>query len=250
MPTLFLQPLRRPAAAALLAMTLAGCSFSWGEKGASDISIAGRSPASLVEGATAAEPGATMTPEQAKAEEKGLRRIAILPVAWSDATGGSPCDLCAPDVAMKESDALTARLATGFLYEAVARHPRILFPPHQAVENASGRGMRQAAAILAGQGQADAVIVAAILELRPRVGSDDAPEKPAGAAVYMALVDSRSGAVLWSKTYDRDEPTRSWYRQALDRLWGDRPQRWHTAQSFTEVAIDELVEDLVDDMED
>ena len=38
--------------------------------------------------------------------------VAILPVAYSDGTGGLPCDLCAADIAIKPTSRLAARLAT------------------------------------------------------------------------------------------------------------------------------------------
>lgn len=230
--------------ATLLAVTLAvsGCSFSFGDdEGPSDITIAGRSPGQLVGGAEGVE-GA----KSASDDDRGLRKIAILPVAYRDAAGGYACDLCGDAVQMQETGAAAARLATGFLYEAVARHPRILFPNHQSVEKVASRGMRQAAADLAAGGSADAVIVAALVELRPRVGPDDSPEKPAGVTMFLSLVDARSGTALWSKTFDREEAPPSWFRLLLHKIWGDTPRRWSTAEGYTEVAADNLVEDLID----
>lgn len=234
--------------ATLLAVMLAvmsgvsGCSFSFGDdEGPSDITIAGRSPGQLVGGAEGVE-GA----KSASDDDRGLRKIAILPVAFRDAAGGYACDLCGDSVQMQETSAAAARLATGFLYEAVARHPRILFPNHQAVEKVSTRGMRQAAADLAAAGTADAVIVAALVELRPRVGPDDSPEKPAGVTMFLSLVDARSGTVHWSKTFDREEAPPNWFRLLLHKIWGDTPRRWSTAEGYTEHAADELVEDLID----
>lgn len=234
--------------ATLLAVMLAamsgvsGCSFSFGDdEGPSDITIAGRSPGELVGGADGVEAA-----KASSDDERGLRKIAILPVAYRDAAGGFACDLCGDAVQMKETNATAARLATGFLYEAIARHPRILFPNHQAVEKVASRGMRQAAADLAAGGTADAVIVAALVELRPRVGPDDSPEKPAGVTMFLSLVDARSGTVLWSKTFDREESAPSWYRLVLHKIWGDTPRRWSTAEGYTEVAADNLVEDLID----
>jgi len=254
-------------AASLTSALVSGCSFSWDDSGIKDVLLGNRRPADIVKGeeqqgtsATAeADPLAEQAsppaprPEDQGDEESSLRRIAILPVAYSDGSGGQPCDVCPPSVAMKSTSAMSARLVTGFIYEAVARHPRFLFPSPETVEKTmaatAGRSFRQATTALASAGRADVVIAPALIELRPRVGPDDAPTQPAGVALYIALLDGRSGAILWSETFDQDESGRGWSMSLYDRVMGDRPVRWHTAEGFSEVAADELVEELVDELD-
>lgn len=236
---MFEAPSRReaaPLAALLVALALslpaAGCSFSWG---------GGDSP----EGG---DDGAAIEIEETKAGP--LRKVAILPAAYVAEDGGYACDLCDPPVSMKPTSREAARLVTGFFHEQIARHPRFLFPTHDVVEAVSGSGMRQAAASLAAAGKADSVVVAALVELRQRVGTDDAPESPAGATIFAALVDARSGKTLWSKTYDGQQKGRGGMRRTVARIAGSKPFRWGTAEEFSETAVAELVEDLNDFVED
>jgi hypothetical protein len=247
---------RGSMAAMLVAATLvSGCSFTWGEGGIGDVLFGGRKADEIVgqdPNQEQARPSASAT-GSVEVEGSSLRKVAILPVAWTDGTSGQPCDLCPASVAMKPTDALSARLATGFIYEAVARHPRFLFPPHAAVEKTveqtPGRSMRQSMATLSAGGRSDYVIVAALVELRPRVGDNKNPETPAGVAMFAALIDARSGETLWSDTFDDNESSRGMFLGTYDKVMNDRPVRWSTAQEFTEYAVDSLIEDLVDELE-
>lgn len=251
----------------LAASLLSGCSVSWGEGGITDVLFGGKPaadiapaagdqpPATAAEAAAASEQGAPPpAPKQEEEDgERSLRKVAVLPVAYSDGAGGQPCDLCPPSLVMKPATRVQSRLLTGFIYEAVARHPRILFPTpesvDQAVQASPGGSFRQAMAALAAAGRADYVIAVALLELRPRVGPDDAPEQPAGAAVYASLLDARSGEVLWSDTFDENESSRGVFLGAYDRVMNDKPVRWYSAEEFSEYAADELIEDLVDELD-
>lgn len=243
--------------AMLVAATLvSGCSFTWGEGGIGDVLFGGRKAEEIVNANDPNQEQARPAPSttgSAEVEGSSLRKVAILPVAWTDGTNGQPCDLCPDSVAMKATDALTARLATGFMYEAVARHPRFLFPPHAAVERTMeqtpGRSMRQAMATLSSGNRADYAIVAALMELRPRVGDNQNPETPAGVAMYAALIDAKTGATIWSDTFDENESSRGMILGTYDKVANDRPIRWSTAQEFSEYAIDQLIEDLVEELD-
>ncbi|MFN2425992.1 MAG: hypothetical protein ABR587_06055 [Candidatus Binatia bacterium] len=250
----------RGAAVMLSVSVLSGCSFSWGSGGISDVLFGGRQAEDIVQGEEPAKgsaeekaAAAAKAEEELLGEESNLRRLAILPVAYSDGTAGQPCDLCPPSVAMKPTSALAARLATGFTYEAIARHPRFLFPAPDAVERAvaatPNRSLRQAALQLAADGRAELVAVLALVELRPRIGPDDAPSQPAGATVYAALVNAKSGETLWSDTFDRNESGRGFILKTYDKVANDQPIRYRTAEGYMEHAVDELIEDLVDEVD-
>lgn len=247
---------------------MSGCSFSWDSSGIRDVLLGNRHPSDIVKGeeqpgsstnadadplAEQAGPPAPRPEDEGSNDDSSLRRIAILPVAYSDGSVGQPCDVCPPSIAMKPTSALAARLVTGFIYEAVASHPRFLFPSPETVEKTmaatSGRSFRQATTALASAGRADVVVASALIELRPRVGPDDGPSQPAGVALYVSMLDGRSGDILWSDTFDQNESGRSWLTSLYDRVMGDRPIRWHSAESYSEVAADELVEDLVDELD-
>ncbi len=245
------------AAAFLVAAVLSGCSFNWGEGGVSDVLVGGRPAAEIVPAATNADAGdvAASTGEAKPSEDvsSNLRRIAILPVAYTDGANGQPCDLCPASVAMKPTDALSARLVTGFVYEAVARHPRFLFPPFDVVERTvlaqPNLSFRAAMQQLNASGRADYVVVTALQELRPRVGPNDDPEQPAGVAMYAALVDAKTGTIVWSDTFDRNESGRGVIKGTYDKVMNDRPVRWSTAQEYSERAADKLIDDLVDELD-
>lgn len=261
----------RIAAALLAAAAMSGCSFSWDSSGIRDVLLGGRKPSEIAPAAepvdtnaatnadaaarSEAEAKATAEAEAAAAsdDERTLTKVAILPVAYVDAAGSIPCDLCPPSVQMKSATAHAARLTTGFIYEAIARHPRILFPPPAAVDRAMAatpsHGMRETAAALAAAGNADVVVAAALIELRPRVGPDDAPETPAGVTLYVSLVDARTGEVRWSDTFDQNESGRNVLLRTWDKVAADRPIRYSTAEGYCEYAADELIEDLVDELD-
>lgn len=245
----------------LTALLASGCSFNWGEGGISDVLFGGRKAGDIVkEGeqpnelhASQNAPNPNQPPAEEQVEGSSLRKIAILPVAWTDGTNGQPCDLCPASVVMKPTDLLSSRLATGFIYEQVATHPRFLFPPHSVIEKtmeqAPDRSMKAAAAALAASNRADYVIVAALVELRQRVGDDDKPEQPAGVEMYAALIDTHTFATLWSDTFNENESSRGMVLGTYDKVMNDKPIRWHTAQEFSEHAVDTLIEDLVDELD-
>lgn len=234
---------------------LSGCSFSWDESGIEDVLVGGRKPSDLAPAPVPVDPAEAAAAAQ-KAEEEAerkLRRVAVFPVAYVDAAGAMPCDLCPESFPMQPTSAATARLATGFLYEAVARHPRLLFPTPASVDAAlaasPNRSLKATASALAAAGKAEYVVVTALGELRPRIGPDDKPERPAGVRLYMALVAARSGEVVWSEVFDQEETPRNFILRTYDRVANDVPVRYRTAEGFTEAAIDELVEELVDEID-
>lgn len=240
----------------LAALLASGCSFSWDSSGISDIFLGNRKASDIVTGPQVppepgAQAGAPVAPEEDPSTS--LRRIAILPVAYTDGATAIPCDLCPPDLALKPTGPLQARLATGFIYEAIARHPRFLFPTPDVVDRTmagtASNGMRETAAALAKAGLADWVVVSALVEQRPRLGDDEAPDQTAGVTMYAALVDTRTGNVEWSDTFDRNESHRNFLYNAYDRIVNDRPVLYRTAEAYTEVAVDELIEDLVDELD-
>jgi len=233
-----------------LATGVAACSFSWGAHKSEDTSAkpaaAAQPAAPALDPAAKAAAAAALDAELAKAS--GLRKIAILPTAYNGADGGYACDLCPESVVMQPTSAEAAKLVTAFLYESIARHPRFLVVRYETVATAAAKGMRAAAADLASRGQADAVLIAALVALRPRVGDDEKPEKPAGASLFASLVDSRNGTVLWSGTFDEDETARNWFLRRYDRVVGGVPRKWHSAEGFTETGVRSLIDDLVDEV--
>ncbi len=204
-------------------------------------------PVAVAKAKTDAEATAASDAERAKT---GLRKIAILPVAYSAGGAGYTCELCPASVTMQPTGAEAARLVSAFFYENMARHPRFLTVRYETVAAVASKGMRAAAADLASRGKADAVLVAALVALRARVGDDETPERPAGAVLFASLVDARSGAVLWSGTFDEDDKPKGRLHRLYDRIVGGVPRKWSSAEGFTEVGVKQLVEDMVDEIDD
>jgi hypothetical protein len=252
----------------LVASLMAGCSFSWDSSGIRDVLLGGRKPSEIkpqsgdqtatnadtsMETSQAGPPPKTAEKEEDLDAEHRLRKVAVLPMAYIDASGGQPCDLCPAEVQMKPTSPSSARLITGFIYEAIASHPRLLFPTPETVDKAvaaaPAHSLRQTAAQLAAAGRAELVIVSALVELRQRVGPDDAPTTPAGITLYVALVNASSGEIQWSDTFNEDESGRNFLMRGYDKLMNDKPVRWSTAEGFGEYAVDELIEDLVGEID-
>lgn len=248
----FLQRMAAGAALLIATSVTSGCSFNWDSGGINDIFFGGRKATDIVKaGEAPPEPNGPMDPKTSTEPDgsASLRKVAILPVAYVDASSSVPCDLCPPGLEMNPTGLSASRLATGFIYEAVVHHPRFLFPTPEVVDRAiagtASHGMRETAAALAKAGRADWVIVAALQELRPRVGDDQHPEQSAGVKMYAALVEARSGDVIWSDTFDEDEPSRNFVYRIYDKVMNDRPVRYHTAEGYSEVAVDDLIGTLV-----
>ncbi len=176
---------------------------------------------------------------------KELRRIAILPAAYVDLTGGSSCDLCPADLEMGVTSGDAADLLTAFFYEALDSYPRYKIIDYDRVRAVAAAGHRGAAqSLLAGE-NVDAVVVMALLDLRRREGGDENPTTPAGATIYAALVDASTFDVLWQGTFDKNEKASG---RLVSRYYaivrGDR-QIWKTADEFMAVGAGDLVKSMV-----
>lgn len=241
---------RALAPSLMMALLVSGCSFSWGDGGISDVLFGGRKASELGPQGEALEEGAASAETLSANAETALTRIAIFPTGYLAQDSAQPCDLCPSTLVQKPTSRMAARLVTGFTYEAMGRHPRFLlpFPPEvdKAIAAAPGLSYRAAAVALGQAGKADFVLVSSLLELRPRVGPDDKPETPAGVALSMALLDARSGNVVWSDTFDENETGRGFITRTYDNVMNDEPVRWSTAEEHSEFGVDELVDDLID----
>ncbi|MFT5042736.1 MAG: hypothetical protein ACI8TX_003729, partial [Hyphomicrobiaceae bacterium] len=118
-------------------------------------------------------------------EELPPVRLAILPAAYAGATDGRACELCPADLTLTPSgNADHALLVTAFFYEQLARHPRFRIVDHTITDQLAADGMPGAVAELKARDLADAVVVAAVVELRERLGSAKNPEQSAGLNLY------------------------------------------------------------------
>ncbi len=145
---------------------------------------------------------------------------------------------------MDVTSADEALLVTAFFYEALAQHPSIHVVPHESVEAARGHTMRETLERLLAREQIDAVLVGALLELRPRIGDPQDPRQRAGAALYAALLDVDTGKPLWRRVYDRSPgPPSRLLRQYLLVVEGEDPSTL-TAEEVAQLGARRMVESL------
>lgn len=151
-----------------------------------------------------------------------VKTIAVLPFGFRAEGGGFACTLCPDAVELEKTSRSDAELATAFFYEALTRHPRFEVVPFERVGFLGTETMEAAAGRLRAEDGVDAVVVGALIELRPRVGDPRQPQARAAAALYAALVDPRSGERLWARRYyDEDKPPSGVVKQLRRLVTGD-----------------------------
>jgi hypothetical protein len=173
-----------------------------------------------------------------------IRRIAVLPFAYRDAQGTVPCTLCPNPVVMAPTSEDDALLVTAFFYEALTRHPRFQVVPPDIVARFMGDTMEETTERLEVMESVDAVLVGALLELRPRVGSPQDPTDPGGAALYVALIDAETKTQLWNRVFDRTQRPENAVERGYDLVVGDEDPHWLSAEGIAQEAALELVKTM------
>lgn len=177
--------------------------------------------------------------------DKGpIQRVAVLPFAYRAAGGGVSCDLCPDKLVMDVTSEQDALLATAFLYEGLARYPRIQVIPYERVREYQGATMRETLTKLAEKENIDAAVVGALLELRPRIGDPRHPKQRGGAAVYVVLLDLPNGAPIWKRYYDRSPGRPGRIMHSYYELVGEEEHAL-TADEATQEGIEGMVPGLV-----
>ena len=170
-----------------------------------------------------------------------IKRIAVLPFAYRDESGIRPCTLCPNPLVMAQTSEDDALLVTAFFYEALTRHPRFEVVPYETVDRFAGDTMSQTLERLQVMESVDAVLVGALLELRPRVGDPQNPEEAGGAAVYAALIDANSGRSLWNRVFDRTQRAQNAAEKGYDVIVGGGNLHWLGAQGIAQEAALEMM---------
>ncbi len=170
-----------------------------------------------------------------------IQKIAVLPFAYRDESGVHPCTLCPNSVVMAPTSADDATLVTGFFYEALTRHPRFEVLAYDIVDRFGGDTMQQTVERLQVMEDIDAVLIGALLELRPRVGDPQNPEEAGGAAVYAALVDARSGRALWNRVFDRTQRPANAAKKGYDVIVGGGNLHYLASQGIAQEAALEMM---------
>lgn len=173
-----------------------------------------------------------------------IRRIAVLPFAFRDEHGTVPCSMCPNPVVMAPTSEDDALLVTAFFYEALTRHPRFQVVPPDIVARFMADTMEETTERLDVMQNIDAVLIGALLELRPRVGSPQSPTEPGGAAIYVALIDAKTRAQLWNRVFDRTQGPPGAVERGYEVVVGEQDAHWLSAQGIAQEAALELVKTM------
>lgn len=173
-----------------------------------------------------------------------IRRIAVLPFAFRDEQGTVPCSMCPNPVVMAPTSEDDALLVTAFFYEALTRHPRFQVVPPDVVARFMADTMEETTERLDVMQNIDAVLIGALLELRPRVGSPQSPTEPGGAAIYVALIDAKTKAQLWNRVFDRTQGPENAVERGYEVVVGEQEGHWLSAQGIAQDAALELVKTM------
>ncbi|HET9064072.1 MAG TPA: hypothetical protein VFO62_12360, partial [Candidatus Binatia bacterium] len=170
--------------------------------------------------------------------------VAVLPFAYRDEQGTVPCSMCPNPVVMAPTSEDDALLVTAFFYEALTRHPRFQVVPPDIVARFMADTMEETTERLDVMQNIDAVLIGALLELRPRVGSPQSPTEPGGAAIYVALIDAKTKAQLWNRVFDRTQRPQNAVERGYEVVVGEQDSHWLSAQGIAQDAALELVKTM------
>jgi hypothetical protein len=173
-----------------------------------------------------------------------IRRVAVLPFAYRDEQGTVPCTMCPNPVVMAPTSEDDALLVTAFFYEALTRHPRFQVVPPDIVARFMADSMEETTERLEVMQNVDAVLIGALLELRPRLGSPQNPTEAGGAAIYVALIDAKTKAQLWNRVFDRTQRPQNAVERGYDVVVGGQNAHWLSAQGIAQDAALELVKTM------
>ena len=173
-----------------------------------------------------------------------IRRIAVLPFAYRDEHGTVPCTMCPNPVVMAPTTEDDALLVTAFFYEALTRHPRFQVVPPDIVARFMAETMEETTERLEVMQNIDAVLIGALLELRPRIGNPQAPAEPGGAAIYVALIDARTKVQLWNRVFDRTQRPENPLERGYEVVVGDDGAHWLSSLGIAQEAALELVKTM------
>ncbi len=174
-----------------------------------------------------------------------VRRIAVLPFAYRDASGAHPCDMCPDKLVMDTTSQEDALLVTAFFYEALLGHPRIQLIPFDTVQAAEGDTMGAKVQHLSDTEKIDGVLVGGLLEMRQRLGDPRAPSQRAGASIYAALLNLPSGHAVWKRLYDQSPGRANKAMRQYERLVNGEEDKTLTAEEVAHEGVERMVHSLV-----
>ena len=171
-----------------------------------------------------------------------INLIAVLPIEAVERVSATPTE----PAETLPSDA--ARLVTAEVYGALTSSSAWRVVPDltvtQALSHLKPGGDLAARAQELGKGVgADAVLCGTVSRYVERVGTEYGARQPAAVALTLNLISVTSGKILWSRSFDQTQrPLASnlfnWWQ-----FWRGGP-RWFSAQEFTRLGVERLLEDL------
>jgi len=175
---------------------------------------------------------------------QGVTTIAVLPVAFRGADDRYDCDLCPHRLVMAETSEAEAKLVTGLFYEALSKESKFVVLSYDTVEAHRGATMDDTALNLTKSERLDAIVVAALLEMRPRTGPPTHPTARGGASIYAAMLSVPKGDALWSQLFDGTKGRPTWIVRQADRLLGLRDVTHPTEDEIAEYGVNRLVKSM------
>jgi len=173
-----------------------------------------------------------------------VRQIAVLPFAYRGPESRSDCDICPNPLLMSKTSPGDALLVTAFFYEALQRYPRFDVLPYDTVRRFESETMDETVARITEEHRLDAVIVGALLEMRPRRGDPQKPSLTGGASIYAAALDVSTGEPVWAELFDGTKhPPNFFYRQ-YKRVVATVDNRRPSSEEIAEYGVTKLVKSM------
>ena len=187
---------------------------------------------------------ATMAPKQVKTQASSsmksltIDRVAIIPMVDDPAKNGAPLGPGAADAITAELYSQAA-IAGGWEVvpqDDVAQELQNLPPstPGDLETNAFAIGRLTSA---------DGVLFGTVEKYEDRSGIDDSSAKPAAVKFQLQFLDMKSGKVVWTSSFDKEQKT---FSQSLASLanFVQKEGRWVHAQEVAQVGVQQSVDDL------
>ncbi len=179
--------------------------------------------------------------------EEKIDLIAVMPIERAEPVSATPL----PERPTLASGA--ERVVTAEVYGVLSNSTRWRFVPDLTVSEALGHlpkggDLESRARALGKAVGADAVLFGTVFRYRERVGSEFGAREPAAVGFTLQLLSVTSGKILGAETFDQAQEARSTNLFNWWQFWRGGP-RWFTAEEFTRIAVERLLDNLAAKLE-
>jgi hypothetical protein len=145
------------------------------------------------------------------------------------------------------------RVVTAEIYDVLSSSPEWRFVPDLTVSQALNKAdvsgdLPLRAGWLGKQVGADSVLFGTVSRYVERVGAEYGVKQPAAVAIKLKLLSVKSGAILWTGSFDQEQQPLSSNLLNWWQFWSGGP-KWFTAQEFAHIAVERLLDNLKARME-